>query len=256
MAGRRPAGVTQQKRVDHNRKSLGDVVFERLMRAIKSGAYGADERLPTEHDLATEFQVSRPIVREALRRLRDQGLIYSRQGAGSFVRQSGLRQPLGFGQLESIADLQRCYEFRVTLEPEAAAAAAERHDADGLRAIADALDMMRDATARQRHREDADFAFHLAIAQASGNQYFATAMDALKDHIAVGMQFHGLSLKATTDGLAHVFGEHSAIYDAIRARDADRARELMRRHLIGSRDRLFEGRRNSLETANGQNAAR
>ncbi|MCR8725646.1 FadR/GntR family transcriptional regulator [Frigidibacter sp. ROC022] len=238
------------------RKSLGDVVFERLMRAIKSGAYGAEERLPTEHDLATEFQVSRPVVREALRRLREQGLIYSRQGAGSFVRQSGLRQPLGFGPLASIAALQRCYEFRITLEPVAAAAAAERHDEAGLAAITEALAMMQDATNRQRHREDADFAFHLAIAEASDNQYFATAMDALKDHIAVGMQFHGLSLKAMPAGLSHAFEEHRAIHEAIAARDSARAKDLMHSHLVGSRDRLFESRRGNPQGGGDQKAAR
>lgn len=242
----------RRRRADANRKSLSEVVFDRLMHAIKSGAYAPDERLPTEHDLAAEFQVSRPVIREALKRLRDQGLIYSRRGAGSFVRQSGIRQPLGFGPLESIVGLQRCYEFRLTLEPEAAAAAAGRHDAKGLAEIAAALDLMRDATARQRHREDADFAFHTAIAQASDNQYFATAMEALKDHIAVGMHFHGASLQVTSDGLENVFREHKAIYEAIRDRDADRARELMRTHLTGSRDRLFEGRR--LEMAEGDEA--
>ena len=237
---RRPAPMA-------NRKSLADVVLERLARAIKSGAYAEGERLPTEHDLAAEFQVSRPIIREALQRLRDQGLIYSRRGAGSFVRQSGLREPLGFGQLASIADLQRCYEFRITLEPEAAAAAAERHTGSTLVAITEALKMMRDATASRRHREDADFAFHSAIARASENQYFAKAMDALKDHIAVGMKFHGLSLKATPDGLKQVYEEHRAIQEAIRDRRPERARDLMRAHLVGSRDRLFEGRRMSLE---------
>ena len=229
-----------------NRKRLADVAFERLMQAIKSGAYGEDERLPTEHDLAAEFQVSRPVIREALKRLRDQGLIYSRQGAGSFVRQAGLRNPLGFGQIENIADLQRCYEFRITLEPEAAAAAAERRSDAALDAIKAALDLMRDATARQRHREDADFQFHLSIAKASENQYFSTAMEALKDHIAVGMQFHGLSLKATPSGLTDVLAEHRGIYDAILKGQAGDARTRMREHLIGSRDRLFEGRKASL----------
>jgi GntR family transcriptional regulator, transcriptional repressor for pyruvate dehydrogenase complex len=247
MTGRDAKSMTGPRAVASNRKSLADVVFEQLARAIKSGAYAEDERLPTEHDMAAEFQVSRPIIREALRRLREKGLIYSRRGAGSFVRQSGLREPLGFGQLESIADLQRCYEFRITLEPEAAAAAAERHTEATLVAIAEALKMMRDATASRRHREDADFAFHSAIARASENQYFAKAMDALKDHIAVGMRFHGLSLKVTPDGLAEVFEEHRAIHDAIRDREPDRARALMRAHLVGSRDRLFEGRRISLE---------
>ncbi|MCB2012344.1 MAG: FadR/GntR family transcriptional regulator [Geminicoccaceae bacterium] len=225
------------------RRNLGEMVFDSLVNSIKSGAYEADERLPTEQDLAREFQVSRPVVREALQQLRDQGLIYSRRGAGSFVRNAGLRKPLGFGQVESIADLSSCYEFRITLEPEAAAVAAGRHEADGLARIGAALDLMRDATDRQRHREDADFAFHNAIAHAGGNPYFATAMEALKDHIAVGMRFHGLSLKVAPGGLTEVYREHQAIFEAIRERSPDRARDLMRRHLTGSRDRLFEGRR-------------
>lgn len=225
------------------RRSLADVVFDRLQRAIKSGAYRPDERLPTEHDLAAEFEVSRPIVREALKRLRDQGLIYSRRGAGSFVRVIGLKQPLGFGQLENVSDLLNCYEFRVTMEPEAAALAAERQDAGSLAAISAALEMMRDATNRLTHREDADFQFHLAIARASENSYFSTAMEALKDHIAVGMRFHGASVKRESSGLTQVFGEHSALYEAIRDRDGATARVLMRDHLIGSRERLFERRR-------------
>ncbi|MGO4621369.1 FadR/GntR family transcriptional regulator [Ensifer sp. 2YAB10] len=222
------------------RKSLGDLVFERMHRAIKSGAYKPDERLPTEHELASEFEVSRPIIREALRRLREQGFIYSRRGAGSFVRAVGMREPLGFGQLENVADLLNCYEFRLTVEPAAAAAAAERHDAASLAAIRQALELMRDATNRQSHREDADFQFHLAIARAAQNSYFFTAMEALKDHIAVGMRFHGASVKRETTGLTRVFAEHEAIAEAIAAREAAKARELMHEHLSGSRERLFQ----------------
>ncbi|HEV7322944.1 MAG TPA: FadR/GntR family transcriptional regulator [Ensifer sp.] len=221
------------------RKSLGDVVFERMHRAIKSGAYKPDERLPTEHDLASEFEVSRPIIREALQRLREQGFIYSRRGAGSFVRAVGMREPLGFGQLENVADLLNCYEFRLTVEPAAAAAAAERHDAGTLAAIRRALELMRDATNRQSHREDADFQFHLAIARAAQNSYFFTAMEALKDHIAVGMRFHGASVKRETTGLTRVFAEHEAIAEAIASREAAKAKQLMHDHLSGSRERLF-----------------
>lgn len=222
------------------RKSLADVVFERMHRAIKSGAYQPDERLPTEHDLAAEFEVSRPIIREALRRLREQGLVYSRRGAGSFVRALGMKEPLGFGQLENVADLLNCYEFRLTLEPAAAAAAAARHTPESLAAIRHALELMRDATNRQSHREDADFQFHLAIAIAAKNSYFSTAMEALKDHIAVGMKFHGASVKRETAGLTRVFAEHEAIADAIAAGDGAKARQLMLDHLTGSRERLFQ----------------
>lgn len=222
------------------RKSLADVVFERMHRAIKSGAYQPDERLPTEHDLAAEFEVSRPIIREALRRLREQGLVYSRRGAGSFVRALGMKEPLGFGQLENVADLLNCYEFRLTLEPAAAAAAAARHTPESLAAIRHALELMRDATNRQSHREDADFQFHLAIAIAAKNSYFSTAMEALKDHIAVGMKFHGASVKRETAGLTRVFAEHEAIAGAIAAGDGAKARQLMLDHLTGSRERLFQ----------------
>ncbi|CDN52348.1 FadR/GntR family transcriptional regulator [Neorhizobium galegae] len=222
------------------RKGLPDIVFERMLRAIKSGAYKPDERLPTEHELANEFEVSRPVIREALRRLREQGLIYSRRGAGSFVRALGLREPLGFGQLENVADLLNCYEFRMTLEPAAAAAAAARHDKESLAAIKRALELLRDATNRQAHREDADYQFHLAIARAAQNNYFSTAMEALKDHIAMGMKFHGASVKREATGLAKVFGEHEAIADAITRRDQEGSRQLMLDHLKGSRERLFQ----------------
>lgn len=225
------------------RKGLPDIVFERMHRAIKSGAYKPDERLPTEHDLAAEFEVSRPIVREALRRLREQGLIYSRRGAGSFVRALGLKEPLGFGQLENVTDLLNCYEFRLTLEPAAAAAAAARHDKDNLAAIRQALELMRDATNRQSHREDADFQFHLAIANAAQNSYFSTAMEALKEHIAVGMKFHGISVRRETTGLSRVFAEHEAIATAIASGDGKAAKQLMHDHLTGSRERLFQSPR-------------
>lgn len=233
--------MSKNSKTEAQRKNLADVVFEKLHRAIKSGAYGADERLPAEHDLAAEFEVSRPVVRDALRKLREQRLIYSRQGSGSFVRQLGMREPLGFGHLENIADLRRCYEFRLVLEPAAAAMAAERWTLNELQGIETALNAMRDATERHRHREDADFDFHYSISQASGNDYFSTAMDALKDHIAVGMQFHGRSLKRTETGLDNVYAEHNAIFSAIKKREAEKAADLMKSHLIGSRDRLFEG---------------
>ncbi|WBU63607.1 FadR/GntR family transcriptional regulator [Paracoccus aerodenitrificans] len=225
------------------RRSLADVVFERLEQSIKSGAYADDERLPTEHELAAEFEVSRPIVREALRRLRERGLIYSRQGAGSFVRTQGLRNPLGFGMLENVADLLACYEFRLTIEPESAARAAERQTAESLAEITSALELMRDATNRQIHRDDADFQFHLAVALASENSYFSTALGALKDHIAAGMKFHGASAKRETHGLVRILAEHTQIFEAIRDGDSETARRRMREHLLGSRERLFERRR-------------
>ena len=68
-------------------------------------------------------------------------------------------------------------------------------------------------------------------------------MQALEEHIAIGMRFHGMSLRSTSNGLQHVFVEHTAVYQAISSGDAESARNLMKTHLAGSRDRLFEPKR-------------
>ena len=120
--------------------------------------------------------------------------------------------------------------------------AAARRDEEALEEIATALSLMEGATESQTHREDADFAFHLAVAKAANNQYFEASMRALREHIYVGMKLHGQSLM--TDGakaLRNVFGEHSAIFAAIRDGDGEKAAELMHAHLVHSRDRLFGG---------------
>lgn len=237
MDGREPQAEARPRSM-----LLADVVYDRIRRAIANGDYAAEERLPGENALAEEFDVSRPVIRAALKRLRDEGLVTSRQGSGSYVSAPVKARPLAFEPLETIADLQRCYEFRLTIEPAAAALAARRRGEADLKEIATCLQTMRDATERRSHREDADFAFHLAITAASNNQYFETSMRALKDHIFVGMKFHGLSLQTVRGGLDHVLDEHTAIYQAILRGDAETAREAMRSHVTGSRDRLFEGR--------------
>lgn len=217
-------------------------VYQQLWTQISSGDYELGQKLPGEHELASQFLVSRPIVREALGRLREEGLIYSRRGAGSFVRMRAESRALGYSPVETIADIQRCYEFRLSIEPDHAYCAALRRNQAALDAIAVALDLLRDATQAHRHREDADFAFHFAIAEATNNHYYVSSMQALKDHIAVGMKIHGVSLMGPQPGLIGVFSEHQAIYEAIRDQDAEKARGEMRKHLTGSRDRVFEGK--------------
>ncbi|WP_146586023.1 FadR/GntR family transcriptional regulator [Puniceibacterium confluentis] len=224
-----------------SRTTLADRVYHTLFTRISNGEYPTNQKLPPENALSLEFGVSRPVLRAALDRLREEGLIYSRQGAGSYVR-IPINAPVGFARVETLADIQRCYEFRITLETKAARLAAERHNTVALEEIARALDLLRDATGSLTHREDADFAFHLAIAKAASNQYFEATLRALRDHIYVGMKLHGQSLMSDgARGLQGVFEEHSAIYAAVAARDPDTASTLMSGHLERSRDRLFGG---------------
>jgi GntR family transcriptional repressor for pyruvate dehydrogenase complex len=214
-------------------------VYHSLYSRIINGNYPANQKLPPEQVLAEEFGVSRPVLRTALERLREEGLVYARQGAGNFVR-SAPASPVGFARVETLADIQRCYEFRLTIEIKAAELAALRHNGDALADIEHALNLMRAATGSQQHREDADFAFHLAIAKATNNQYYEATLRALREHIYVGMKLHGQSLMSDgAKGLQEVLGEHDAIFAAIKNHDDTQAAELMGKHLMHSRDRLF-----------------
>lgn len=221
------------------RTTLSDSVYHSLFSRISNGEYQVNQKLPPEAVLSQEFGVSRPVLRAALERLREDGLIHSRQGAGSYVRAPVTTQ-VGFSPVETLADIQRCYEFRLTIETQAAALAADRRDEVALDGIAGALDLMRAATGSHQHREDADFAFHLAIAQASNNQYFEATFRALREHINVGMRLHGMSLMAG-GGLEEALAEHSGLFEAISTGDRVLASNLMRQHLEHSRDRLFGG---------------
>lgn len=222
---------------------LADRVYHIMHSRIANGAYAADQRLPSENELALELDVSRPVLRAALERLRSEGLIYSRQGAGSFVRPRDDQHGLGYSPVETIADIQRCYEFRLTIEPDAAYYAARRRNQAMLDELQQVLSLLSDATSQHSHREDADYAFHMTIAAAANNHYYATSMKALREHIHVGMRLHGRSLmNERSSGLEHVLEEHIGIFDAIRAQDGEAARARMRAHIESSRGRLFEDR--------------
>lgn len=223
------------------RPTLADRAYHTIYSRIVNGDYPPDARLPPETALSEDLGISRPVLREALERLREEGLIHSRQGAGTFVcaHQQG---PLGYTRIETIADIQRCYEFRLTIEPKAASLAAERRNPAVLAELARALQMMREATGSNLHREDADFAFHLTVARAANNQYFEATLRALHENISVGMKMHGQSL--LRDGavsLRKVLDEHGLIFSAIEAGDAAAARGHMFDHIEHSRSRLFGG---------------
>jgi GntR family transcriptional regulator, transcriptional repressor for pyruvate dehydrogenase complex len=221
--------------------ALADRVYEQIAARIASGEFRANTKLPSEVDLSGMLGVSRPVLRLALQKLRTEGIIVARQGAGNFVRDRA-GTVLSFSPVETIADIQRCYEFRLTIEPIAAREAGRRRNDQALRKMEDALGLLQDATRNKRHREDADFGFHLAVAEASNNHYFSATMQALREHIYVGMHMHGLSLMGAQPKLQHVLDEHRAIYEAIKKRDLEAAEQCMRQHVEGSRDRLFEGR--------------
>ena len=240
----RNALVTSAELADRG-ATLADKVYEQLFGWISSGQYARQSKLPSENELARSFEVSRPIIRDALKRLRDDGVIYSRQGAGSFVlghepEESADVLPM-FSPAQTIADIQRCFEFRETIESKTAALAAHRRNDAIIEHLADILRRLERATADHVHRDDIDFEFHLTVAKAANNQYFSSVLFALRDQVAVGMKLHGMALLKPNARLEESTEEHGAILDAIRAGDAEGAAAAMRKHVRSSRDRLFGG---------------
>jgi DNA-binding FadR family transcriptional regulator len=222
---------------------LSGVIYERILALIVSGDFGLNHRLPSEIELARKLGASRPVVREALARLRDDGVVMSRQGSGSYV----VRQPdfamLKLAPVGSVAEIQRCFEFRADLESAAAAVAAERRkpgDIEALDAIYEALET---CTREGRLGVDEDIRLHEAVAAATHNPYYAATQASLREHIARGMSvMRNLSLRRSITRLRLVQAEHLALIRAIKEGDPRAARVAMETHIINARRRMFDGR--------------
>jgi DNA-binding FadR family transcriptional regulator len=223
---------------------LSDRVYDHVVGQIVIGVFPVNCRLPPETKLASQLDVSRPVVREALRRLREDGLVASRQGAGSFVVRRPAANVFDFAPLSSIADVQRCFIFRIAIEGEAAALAARNHDPDTLRRIEDILDQLDGIVAKGpqgRLGVDEDMAFHLAIAEATGNRFFAETLSSLRNQITIGISLNrNLSLIQPRNRILAGQQEHRDVFEAIAARDEKRARQKMRTHIENARKRVFE----------------
>src|SRR5262245_58940364 len=220
---------------------LSNAVYEQIFTLIASGDFALNARLPAEAELARRFGASRPVIREALARLRDDGIIVSRQGSGSYVRRRPDTAVLRFVPVSSIADIQRCFEFRVGLEGASAALAATRAEPPDLYEIRAALaDLDRCIVARELGVE-ADERFHLAIAKATHNHYHVSVQTSLQAHIGAGMNLsRNLSMLRTESRLRLVQEEHIAILEAVEARDSLRARAAMEIHVNNARYRMFQ----------------
>lgn len=236
-----PPPAPEGRPLKRQQVKLSDQVYEAVLTDIVQGRFPEGAKLPTETTLAQEFNVSRPVVREALARLRDDGLIQPRQGAGSFVLKRPGSALLRFAPIGSIADIQRCFEFRIAVEPMAARLAAARRDDKVLKLIEAALDDLDNAIRLGTVDVGSDFAFHNAVANASGNSYFATTLQSLEQSMKTAMLLNRqLSLQNPVERLNLVQGEHRVIYRAILDREADAAFDAMRAHIQQARDRVFD----------------
>jgi len=228
------------------RGRLGDQVYGKLLEQIVSGRYAVGDRLPGENDLAERFEVSRPVVREALNRLQADGLVTSRQGSGTFVARVPPRQIVKLAPGASIAAILRVFEVRIALEGQAARLAAERRSESELAAIGDALEAMKSAMGSGQSAKEADFAFHRCVAVASGNMTLVEILDGLAETVGAGMTVAlSITRQGTQQRSARVIDEHVRIYEAIAAAEPDSADLAMRYHIDQARKRLTDRKRDT-----------
>lgn len=216
-------------------QTLSDVVYDEILALISDGTWAPRTRLPSESSLASQFTVSRPVVRQALARLREDGLIVSRQGSGSFVQDVTRLEPeVQFPRIGSIADLERFLTFREGVEGEAAAVAAAAHTEER-RAL------LKRTSERPNVTPEGDFEFHLAVAMASENPFYVNALNSLREQLLFGLRL-SRSFSYDDGRLTTMIAEqHMSIAEAIMARDPEQARERMREHLRWSAKRILTG---------------
>lgn len=219
---------------------LADQLYEQIVNQIVRGSLPTGERLPSESRLCDIFNVSRPIVREAICRLQADGLVVTKHGAGTFVAIRPKDDLLNLAPIGGMADLMRCFEFRIALEGESAYLAAQRRTRENLAEIDAALKNLERAIRRKELGAEADHEFHLVIARASRNELFYSSLETLSSRIHMGVTVgRSLSLKHSAKRLEAVQSEHETIGIAIRAGDAEAARNAMRTHIDNARARVL-----------------
>ncbi|WP_226813664.1 FadR/GntR family transcriptional regulator, partial [Bordetella pertussis] len=214
------------------RVRLADQLYGQIFDQIASGRLNVGDKLPSEHEICEKFGVSRPVVREALLRLRADGLVTAHQGLGTFVSHQPAPRLKTFSDVQNVGAYLRAQEVRVALEGDAARLAALRRTDEQLHKIGEAHAAFVEELEHGRVSPEADLAFHASIAEASGNDFYLGVLETIHESISGFMR---LTLSLTRTGsrqrAQRVADEHAAILGAIREQDAERARIAMQFHL-------------------------
>lgn len=211
----------------------------RLTADITSGKLPPGARLPTEQEMIAATGVSRTVIREAVAVLRADRLVVTKQGVGAFVADR-VRRPfrVDFDENSPLRDVLNVMELRTGVEIEAAGLAAERASPAQVKKIAERYAAIESAVERNSNAVDQDFAFHCAIADATGNPQFRRFLEYLGRFIIPRGTVWGSSTSRANRAYLQIFQrEHTQILRAINNRSATQARAAMQRHLLNSRAR-------------------
>ena len=216
---------------------LAERLADEVRQEIAGGTYRAGDRLPTEREMSQSYGVSRAIVREALGRLKHDGLIVSRQGSGAYVAE-GAAPTLRLHVVPSDGqDLRAVVELLSAVRSAASALAATRRTPAQLAAIRRWYEAIDAAVRDGQPGEDEDIGFHRAIMEAAGNLLFNQILEFLDARVR-----HFVRTARTNSrrwGLTEqVQAEHRAMLDAIAKGDPQAARLAAERHLANALERL------------------
>lgn len=203
-------------------------VATKLRRAILGGAYAYGDRLPPERELATAFAASRTTVRTALRQLEEEQMIARRVGSGTFVVHGSRHEDKDIAQVTSPLEL---IDVRLGVEPRIVRLAVMHATARDLDRLSEALDEADRSGTDTDHFTRWDQTFHLGLALATRNPLMVWVYRQI-NHVRGHSQWRAMKDKILTpQRIAEYNAEHRAIFDAIVARDADLAVDLLTRHL-------------------------
>jgi DNA-binding FadR family transcriptional regulator len=220
-----------------NRPVVTPSVKDRLLDLVRSGALPPDGKLPTERDLAERFQVGRRHVRLALNELEQDGLVWRRQGKGTFAGMP--TDPTGelADRIIGETNALEVMEARLCIEPELAALCAKRMESGEVQRLRMLAQRQFEATDPQAV-ELWDGSFHRLIAHCARNKPLLTAFSLL-DKIRGNPHWVAIRAKARDGASIQVtHSEHITIVDSIAAGHAESARTAMRDHLTTRFDAL------------------
>lgn len=215
---------------------LYEQIVQQIEESIVRGDLKPGDQLPAERDLALRFGVSRTAVREAVKALREKGLVEAYSGKGTFITDGttqAVRQSLDLmvkiGQGEGANHLA---EVRAILEPEIAALAAQRIQEPELATMREAVSVMDSAGHDPDAYIEADLDFHLALAEGAANPLILTLLDSI-----VGLlREQRLRIFRVPGGPERGQVHHKRILEAVERHEAEKARHAMRAHLLQVRE--------------------
>lgn len=211
------------------KSNVSDQVFEQMKQAIINNVWLPGTKIPSENDLASMFSVSRISVRSAIQKLASLGLLETKRGEGTYIKESAngayLNPLIPMLYLEK-PDIMHILEFRKIIEVESARLAAVRADEDDIAVLQLLLDRMKKSKDDLKTYSKDDLNFHFEIAKITKNPIIEKVNDILKDVLASVLEDIVAAL-GYSGGLYY----HEKLLEAIKAHEADKAGQIMKEHI-------------------------